>query len=328
MKSPKIFVILLNWNGIKDTLECLASLQKVNYPNFQPLIVDNGSTDNSVAVIRASYPHVPILETKTNLGFAGGNNVGIEWALAHHAEWILLLNNDTLVDPNILLEFLCAAKAQPKAKILGAKILRYHEPKILDHLGGFWNEKKGEFTSPEQGTLDHDYFNMRQVDYVCGAAFFMHRSVPKTIGLLEPRYFLFWEESDYCCRAKKAGIEIWTAPKAIVRHKISSSFTGGKPHTEYFWWRSRLLWVERNCSPEEKRNLYKKIIVPQIWKMVRHYLLRFLFTFGKQRKQKLKRNKAGCLGVIDYFRGYFGNCPASLQKKSDKIISKIGEKFY
>ncbi len=311
---PKIFIILLNWNGKKDTLECLASLQKLKYPNVKTLIVDNGSSDDSVTAIRTSYPHTPILETKENLGFAGGNNVGIEWALDHHAEWILLLNNDTTVDPELLNKLLDAAKTQPNAKILGAKILRYHTPNIVDHLGGYWDEPSGEFLCPEMGQIDHPYFEMKQADYVCGAALFMHRSVPKTIGLLEPKFFLFWEESDYCWRAKKAGFEVWTAPEAKIWHKVSSSFTGGKPHSHYFWWRSRLLWIERNCTREQKKMIYKKQIIPETIKMLRHYLIKSLFSFGKSRQKVLRKNKAGLAGVIDYARGRFGNCPEWISK--------------
>jgi GT2 family glycosyltransferase len=311
-KVSKIAIILLNWNGKKDTLECLASLEKVDYPNFQTIVVDNGSADDSVAAIRAAYPSVPILETKTNLGFAGGNNVGIEWALRHHAEWILLLNNDTTVDPPFLKAFIQAAAAQPKAKILGAKILRYHQPAIIDHLGGHWNPHLAEFVSPESGQSDHPYLNMQRVDYVCGAALLMHRSVPETIGLLESDFFLFWEETDFCFRAKRAGFEVWTAPEAKIWHKVSSSFTGGKPHTHYFWWRSRLLWIERNCTPEEKKSLYRNIIIPELWKMTKHYLLKALFS---KDREKVRRYKAGCAGALDYFRRRFGNCPTWLTRK-------------
>lgn len=309
---PKIIVILLNWNGKKDTLECLASLNQVDYPNFLSIVVDNGSADDSVEAIRTSFPNTPIFETKANLGFAGGNNVGIEWAMRQHAEWILLLNNDTTVAPDFLKAFIAAAHEQPKAKILGAKILRYHHPHIVDHLGGFWNPKLGEFLCPESGQKDHIYFNMQPVDYVCGAALLMHRSVPEIIGLLEPNFFLFWEESDFCLRAKKAGLEVWTAPQAKIYHKVSSSFTGGKPHMHYFWWRSRLLWIERNCTPKEKKEIYRKIIVPELWKMGRHYLLKSFFSSDKQ---KARRYRAGLVGALDFFRKRFGNCPAWLLKK-------------
>lgn len=310
--SAKITIVLLNWNGKKDTLECLESLQKVTYSNFQTIVVDNGSTDDSVPILRNTHPHIPILETGANLGFAGGNNVGIEWALRHHADWILLLNNDTTVDPNFLNAFMAAALEQPKAKILGAKILRYHQPKTIDHLGGFWNSKKGEFICPESGQTDHPYFNMQRVDYVCGAALLMHRSVPETIGLLEAKFFLFWEESDYCFRALRAGLQVWTAPEAKIWHKVSSSFTGGKPQMHYFWWRSRLLWIERNCTPSEKTVLYRNVIFPELWKMGRHYLLKALFS---KDQQKARRYKAGCAGALDYFKKKFGNCPHWLLKK-------------
>lgn len=320
-RPPKIFIILLNWNGKKDTLECLASLEKVEYGRFQTIVVDNGSKDDSVEAIRKEYPRIPILETKENLGFAGGNNVGIEWVLRHHAEWILLLNNDTVVSPDFLDAFMKSAQEQPKAKILGAKIYRYGDPQRIDHLGGFWNPRIAEFESPACGQMDDPYsfVDMQPVDYVCGAALMMHSSVPETIGLLEPRFFLFWEETDYCFRAKRAGFEVWTAPSAKIWHKVSASFTGGKPHTHYFWWRSRLLWIQKNCSPQEKRKLYQNVILPELWKSLRHYLLKSIQNFfspssDPARIQKLRRYKAGCLGALDYFRGRFGNCPAWLIK--------------
>lgn len=285
----------------------------MNYPNFQTIIVDNGSVDDSVATFRSQYPSIPVIETKANLGFAGGNNIGIEWALKNKAEWILLLNNDTTVDPDFLSAFMESAKEQPSAKILGAKILRYHTPNIIDHLGGFWSSEKGEFVCPECGEEDHPYFEMEPVDYVCGAALLFHKSVPAAIGLLEPRYFLFWEESDFCTQAKHHGLEVWTAPKAKIYHKVSSSFTGGKPQMHYFWWRSRLLWISRNCSTEQKWDLYRRILIPECWKMIRRALTKSLF--GTKKPDELKRNKAGLLGIYDYYRGNFGNSPESLRKK-------------
>ncbi len=310
--QPKIAIILLNWNGKKDTLECLASLEGVNYSNFHPIVVDNGSNDDSVLAIRQSHPHIPLLENGANLGFAGGNNLGIEWALRHHAEWILLLNNDTTVDSDFLNAFMRAAKEKPTAKILGAKILRYDKPGIIDHLGGIWNPSLAEFATLESGESDHPYFQMREVDYVCGAALLMHRSVPETIGLLEPNFFLFWEESDFCYRAKKAGFEVWTAPEAKIWHKVSSSFTGGKPHMHYFWWRSRLLWIERNCNSEEKRKLYRKVIFPELAKLTRHFILKSLshcFFPNAKRKEQVRRLKAGITGAIHFYFRKFGNCP-------------------
>ncbi len=317
MRAIKIYIILLNWNGKKDTLECLASLKRVHFSYFQPIVVDNGSTDDSVSAIRKAFPNVPIIEAKENLGFAAGNNLGIEWVLTKKAEWILLLNNDTVVDPDLLQGFMEAVKKQPKAKILGAKIYCYDEKKKIDHLGGFWKKGIADFRSDAQNQMDDgiSFEEMKEVDYVCGAALLMHRTVPETIGLLEPNFFLFWEESDFCMRAKRVGFEIWTAPKAKVWHKVSASFIGGKPHTHYFWWRSRLLWMERNLPFSERKQIYSKIIFPEIWKHFRYYLLKSIqYQFNRKQitKQKALRYKAGLFGAIHYCMGRFGNCPTWL----------------
>lgn len=312
MRKKRLVVVLLNWNGYRDTLECLDSLQKITSPPFDPIVVDNGSSDGSVEKIRARYPDLPIFETKQNLGFAGGNNVGIEWALRKGAEWILLLNNDTTVAPDLLEKLLAAAKEKPNGKIFGAKIYRYSDPERIDHLGGFWREEIAEFTSPASGALDHPYFEMEQVDYVCGAALFFHRSVVEKVGLLEPKFFLFWEETDFCFRARRAGFEVWTVPEARVWHKVSASFTGGKPHTHYFWWRSRLLWIERNCSKEEKKRIYRKVIWPELWKGFRHWAVKSLVQWvapNEERKRKIARDRAGWQGALDYWRGRFGGAP-------------------
>ena len=159
---------------------------------------------------------------------------------------------------------------------------------------------------------------MREVDYVCGAALLMHRSVPEAIGSLEERFFLFWEESDFCMRAQRAGFSVWTAPQAKVWHKVSAAFVGGKPHAQYFWWRSRLLWIERNCSRRDQRQIYFTIVMPEMWKWLRHWLMKELQCLGMQllgrshrieALEKRRRYRAGMGGVRDYLFRRFGNAP-------------------
>lgn len=322
MRFPKIAVLILNWNGKKDTVECLASLQRTSpSPKFATVVVDNGSTDDSVAAIREAFPEVPILETKRNLGFAGGNNEGIRWALQKSFEWILLLNNDTVVSPDFIGSFLKAAKSKPEGKIFGAKIYRYDEKEKIDHLGGTWNPAIAEFESKAYGKIDDGSFEeMKEVDYVCGCALLMHRSVPEKIGLLEESFFLLWEESDFCTRAKRAGFQIWTAPQAKLWHKVSASFTGGKPHMHYFWWRNRLLYLCRNQSGSEKRDTYRKIVLPEMVKCFKLALLKSIQQLcsrtNPERAAKARRYRAGCLGILHYFLGRFGNCPSRLLRKS------------
>jgi GT2 family glycosyltransferase len=325
--NPKISIIIVNWNGWKDTVECLNSVKQINYPNYETIIVDNGSCDNSIIQIKKKFPDILLLETKKNLGFAGGNNVGISYALKNGAEFFLLLNNDTIVNKEILNSFINGFYSQKKAGILGAKILCYKN-KYIDHFGGFWNSKIAEFVSQANKQIDDDkWSSMKQVDYVSGCAFFIKKSVIEKIGLLEEDFFLIWEETDYCYRAKKAGFEIWAVPTAKVWHKISSSFSGGHHHMHYYWWRNRLLWIKRNCSKQEKKQLYKNVIFPEIihihklkyLKSLQYlFLLTFFYFFPKNKKikkQKLLRYKAGCKGIKDYYRRKFGKGPKWLSKK-------------
>lgn len=322
-QNDRICIILLNWNGKKDTLECLESLSKVSYSPFTTIVVDNGSTDDSVSTIRSAFPSTPILETGSNLGFAGGNNVGIRWALSKCFDWILLLNNDTIVAADFLSAFMETASLT-SAKILGAKILRYSDPERIDHLGGIWNPGSAKFESIACGQLDDciGYVDSNSVDYVCGAALLMHRSVPETIGLLEAKFFLFWEETDFCFRARRKGFDVRTAPSAKIWHKVSASFIGGKPHSHYFWWRSRLLWLERNLPYAERREIMRTVIRPELIKTLRHYLLKsFQNGIGSlfsekdlERTQKIRRLRAGLVGALHYYLGKFGNCPKWISK--------------
>lgn len=321
MRFPKIVILILNWNGKKDTLECLASLEAgKKKPTFATLVIDNGSSDDSVFAIRAAFPQVPILETGANLGFAGGNNAGIRWALEKSFDWILLLNNDTVVAPDFIEQFLNAAKQQPSGKIFGAKIYRYDEKTRIDHLGGYWNARAAEFASYAFERIDDGSFEtMQRVDYVCGCALLMHRSVPEKIGLLEESFFLLWEESDFCSRALKAGFEIWTAPQAKLWHKVSASFIGGKAHMHYFWWRNRLLYISRNFSGSDKRAIYRRTLLPEIFKCFKLALLKslqqFFFPSNPSRHSKVRRYRAGCIGILHFFLAKFGNCPPSVLKK-------------
>jgi GT2 family glycosyltransferase len=325
MTKPHITIIVLNWNGKKDTLGCLASLQQLDYPNFQTLVVDNGSTDDSVAVIREQFPHIELLETGQNLGFAEGNNVGVRHALQKNPDYFLLLNNDTVVDPQLLNAFVSSMREE--IGILGAKIYLYDKKDTLDHLGGMWNAKKAVFDLTGLRQIDDgkSWEEMRPLDYVCGCALFVKRAVFEQVGLLEPKFFLIWEESDFCFRARRAGYETMTCPGAKLWHKVSASFVGGKPHSTYFWWRNRLLWIERNCPPKEKVALYLKVLLPKILML---YKLRLLKTCQLallrrlrphqdhlQRQQKLQNYRAALQGISDYFRRRFGNGPAWIYKK-------------
>ena len=236
MSLPSIAVVILNWNGSSDLLACLSSLEKESWQNKEVIVVDNGSSDESCELVQKQFPSTTLLALKENLGYAGGNNVGISYALEKGHDFILILNNDTLVSAHFLTQFVSFSRENPAVGIIGGWPCLMSNPSKLDHLGGKWNPQTALFDfigkeEPSHSTIEEE------VDYVCGCSIFIKRAVFEKIGLLEPAFFLFWEEADFCMRAKKSGFKIAFCKKAVLLHKVSSSFTGGKPHTHYFWWR-------------------------------------------------------------------------------------------
>lgn len=304
--------------GKNDTLACLESLNS----HREIIVVDNGSEDNSVEEIRKQFPSVRVIETGINLGYAGGNNVGIEAALKEGADAVLLLNNDTIADPGMVEAFIQSAEATPSIGIWGGYPLRFSNPEHLDHLGGIWNSEKGDFELI--GLNEKKGFQTGiPLDYVCGCSIFVRREVFEKIGLLETKFFLFWEEADFSMRAKKAGFGIGVCYGALLLHKVSASFIGGSPHKKYFWWRSRLLWIDRNCSPQEKQRLFRNLINPELW----HYKkllwikgaeMRLLKLLRKkdvrEKEEKLRQYRAVVQGLRDFSMGKFDSGPTWLFK--------------
>ena len=220
----RVAIIIVNWNGKRDTLQCLQSLSKETYTDKEIIIVDNGSTDGSVEAIKEAYPKCTILAELTNIGFAAGNNKGIEEAFHRGADAVILLNNDTTVAADLISSFLSTAIHYPSA-ILGARIYQMHNPATLDHLGGNWNKATGNFDLIGKGESALDYTVSIPMDYACGCAMFIPSCILRRVGLLDGNYFLYWEDSDFCFRAKRLGHETRLCPHAMVWHIGSSSMT-------------------------------------------------------------------------------------------------------
>lgn len=315
-------MLILNWNGKIDTLACLSSLSGVAYP-FTILVVDNGSTDDSIQAISTQFPHITLIATQENLGFAEGNNVGIRYALEKGADFVFLLNNDTVVDPAIFAAFERAMIEDPSVGIWGAKNCLFNSPDTLDHLGGIWNRKKGNFDLVGYREEEAKWVSAPELDYVCGCSLLIKAQVIHTIGLLEPRFFLIWEEADWCYRAKKAGFKIKSCLNAKIWHKVSASFSG-KPHTTYFWWRNRLLWIERNCTKKEYCYLALTQIIPQVFKLLKLFGLKAFQNLIQTKEKRLneqQRYYAALRGIKDYLTRRFGNAPQMVLKPLSKKSS-------
>ena len=221
---PLLYVIVLNWNLKEDTLECLGSLFESDFPSFRVLVVDNASTDGSPEAVRTHFPRAEILVNDENLGFAAGNNIGIAYALEHGAEYVLILNNDTVVDRDLLTRLMETAQAHPEAGILGPAILYYEDRNRVWHLGDRIHPLLPVPVSicrnQREGRLPREPFS---VDYVSGCGMLVKAEVFATIGAFDARYSLYYEDADFCRRAREAGFGILAVPQARMWHKVSRS---------------------------------------------------------------------------------------------------------
>jgi GT2 family glycosyltransferase len=229
-----LYVIILNWNLAPDTIQCVESVRADMPPGVEIVIVDNGSTDHSMDLLRECLGDtVMLIETGVNLGFAGGVNVGIQRALAAGAQSILLLNNDTCVDPSMILRLAWAASENPKSGIIGPVIYRYDQPQ---RIWRFADREYGWLPVPMQlppSMVSQANGIPFQVDYVTACAMLIRRSVVEAVGLFDTSYFMYFEDADYCRRARRAGYEIWCVPQARMWHKVSASARKQKPATRY-----------------------------------------------------------------------------------------------
>jgi len=206
----KVFIIIVNFNNRRDILKCLDSLK---YENAKIVVVDNKSSDSSIEAIKSKFKQVKILENERNIGFAAASNKGIRYALRKKADYVLLLNPDTIVEKNLLPVLL-----KKRAGIISPVIKFKRKGEWVYDFGGRVNFLIGRTTHLENNNLNA---HLSPVDYVSGCCMFIRRKVFEKIGLLNERYFLFFEDADFCLRAKKAGFKIALESKSVILHKLS-----------------------------------------------------------------------------------------------------------
>ena len=297
--KKKVFTIIVNWNGYRDTLICLASLAKTSkrFADCTVVVVDNGSTNESVAEIRKKFPKITLLTTGKNLGFTGGNNFGIAYALKHGADFVWLLNNDTFVQENAL--SFVKSFDDPRIGICGSKI--YFAPEHEFHFDRYEKNERGKVFWYAGGIVDWQnmYASHRGVDevdhgqydttaetqFITGCSMLIRRELIEKIGLLDDRYYLYLEDLDYCLRAKRAGYTLLYVPTSILWHvNAGSSARPGNPLHEYYFTRNRLLLGFRYAKLRTKFALLREGI-------------RFIFGGSAVRRK----------AVLDWMFGNFGN---------------------
>lgn len=274
-----VAILILNWNGKEDTLELLSSLQEGH-----PIVIDNGSTDDSVEAISHAFPAVPIIETGKNLGFAGGNNVGIRYALKKNYSHILLLNNDTTLQKGFLRSLL---EADNQRTIYGCKLINSHNPDLLDHLGGNWNSETLHFDHVGTGKPATDFSGQIKMDYVCGCALFAHRSVFEKVGLLSEDYFMYWEDADFCMRAKKMGIPSIAIMDSIVNHKGAMRPEKKSIQNAAYYARNRKLFLQKQGMLS--KSVRKKLFFEKLKRVKTICLLLVQILFLRKIQEKLRK---------------------------------------
>lgn len=248
--SPKmVYIIVLNWNGKTDTIECIRSLKEITYDNYKIVIIDNASVDGSVAEIKKLFPDIKIIENKENLGFAGGNNVGIDYAMDNSADYVLLLNNDTIVDKSFLSELMKVGESDPNIGLLGPKTFFHGEPKRIWFAGGKvnWMRNSGSHIGIDEIDLGQ-YDKVRDADYLTGCCLLIKKAVIGKIGKLSEDYFLYYEDTDFCLRAENSGYRCVFVPESKILHKISRSTKPGSSSYIYYHTRNGLMLAKRNGS--------------------------------------------------------------------------------
>lgn len=322
---PKVFIIILNWNGWRDTIECLKSLSGLDYDNFEIIVVDNASTDDSVPKLKDYFKnyihHYSLLTAHSNLGFAGGNNIGIREALNRGADYILLLNNDTVVDRKFLKELVRIGESDKKIGILGPVIYFFDEPERIWFAGGRvnWLKTKGEHLgynkrvesysssdpalsrTSKKGRGNREVMfstssNNKIVDYISGCCLLIKKEVIEQIGLMDEDYFLYYEDTDWCLRAQKSGYRCVPVPSAKIYHKISQS-VAKLPSFYYIYYHTRnglrMGWRLGNY-------LTRTVLVGWMGWLLAKQIIKLIIGY------KREWARAVIAGVGDFLRGKFG----------------------
>ncbi|NJE06963.1 glycosyltransferase family 2 protein [Thermococcus sp. M39] len=326
MSYPRVSIIILNWNGWKDTIECLESIYKITYPNYDIIVVDNGSRDDSVRRIKEYaegkvevnskfFKYNPVnkpikvfeisedearqgqfnrpfyekydvnrrmilIKNKDNYGFAGGNNIGMRFALSVlNPDYILLLNNDTVVDPNFLTELVKVAESDDKIGIVGPKIYYYDyngRSDVISFTGADIILWKGIEKRYGYGEIDNGQWDKHMsVDKVEGSCMVIKRTVFQKVGFLDENFFAYWEETDLCFRAKKREFETIYIPKARIWHKESASFKKYVISSlrVYLMTRNMIWFIMKNATKSEKIAFLLYFVIIGFWRNLGNLLV-------------------------------------------------------
>ncbi|MFA5993514.1 MAG: glycosyltransferase family 2 protein [Parcubacteria group bacterium] len=245
LNQPKVFIVVLNYNGKEVIKKCLTSLFKLDYPNFEVVVVDNDSTDGSLELAKGCFSRANFIKNAKNLGYATGNNVGIRFALERMADYVLLLNNDTEVENDFLNKLVEVAESEEKIGLLSPVIFD-GKTKEVWFAGGeiLWNRMSSQH---KKQVPAQDYY---ESEFITGCSMLVRASVFREIGLLDEDYFLYWEDADFSLRAKKQGFKNVVVSSSWIYHFEASE--KNKKNKIYWLVLSGLIFFKKNTSWHKK----------------------------------------------------------------------------
>jgi GT2 family glycosyltransferase/protoporphyrinogen oxidase len=231
--NPLVYAVILTYNHFSDTKECLDSLIMSDYLNMKILVVDNGSSDGTPDLVRQQYPQIQVIENSENLGVPAGYNVGFQYALQENADYILMLNNDTIVSPDMVSQLLNVAGEDPETGIVMPKIMYYDQKDEVWSSGGRYRAFPPAILLTDKANLSND--QIRMIEYAPSCGLLIHRQAFERVGLFDPGYFFFFDDWDFSERVRAYGMHIWYAPHTMMWHKVSRSVKGSNLS---FYWRT------------------------------------------------------------------------------------------
>jgi GT2 family glycosyltransferase len=254
--DPRVAVVVLDWNGAADTLECIASVLASRYVPLDVVLVDNASREPALAEVARRHPEVRTIANPTNLGYAGGNNVGIRAALDAGAAWVLVLNNDARLRPDSIAELVDVARRDPAIAAVGAKILRLDDPTRIWMAYGEVTYRQSLVRLVGENARDGAAFAQeRDVSWVSGCAILLSRDALVALGAFDEEFFAYHEEVDWCATAREHGFRVVFAPRAVVLHRGQASSGGIGAYVsrrQYLTARNMVRFVRKHASPAER----------------------------------------------------------------------------
>jgi hypothetical protein len=269
MTKPMVFVVILAWNHKDLTLECIESFMSINYPNFRIVVVDNGSTDGTYQTVANRFTNIRILRSDQNLGIAGGYNLGIKMALESEADYVLVTNNDVIVDSSLLTHLVGVMENHTEVGMTMPKIYHFYgDTNRLWCTGGKWRKFPPGVTMTGYGVKDSEQWSsLQEIDFAPSCTLLIHKEALSELGGFDERYFYYNDDWDFSNRLRNAGYKILFVPDAKIWHKVSASTQNSdKPA---YW------WEVMGCSSVifylNHRNLFE-LIVFVVWFVIRESL--------------------------------------------------------